>query len=220
MLKAIVTILLAAVCASASAQTITPNGLSPDGSSLGVKVPGRFYGPPITALPAGSPLASANTLYAMPFFIGSTSVLKNLSFNITSGNASAWNARVCVYYDNSGMPGSLVPGTDPGNIAIASGSVTGVQTSNLSSPVSLYGPAWYWVAFNADSASESLSSSSNTSSGIMTSTLMGAATPGTIFNLIDDSAVKATQTFGACPASFGAATINNAAHAPYVVMGF
>lgn len=204
--------------AVAVAQSVGP-GIQPDGTSM-PKQSGMFYGPTVNGTPAAAALSAANTLYAAPFFMGSTATAKTLTFNITTGNTAAWNARLCIYADNGGRPGALV--VDGGTVAIASGSVTGNQTATLpGGGTSLYGPAWYWLAFNADSASESLSSLNNyTNSAILSSSILGGPSSNSLFAPVTNAGVKVSQAFGACPSTFGAAANNAPGSMPYIVVGF
>lgn len=187
---------------------------------------GRFYGPSTpgsASAPANAAVGAANTLYAVPFFVPSGSApVKTLSFDIGTGNAAAWNARMCIYTDSGNWsPSSLVTNSDTGTIAIASGSVTGVQTSstlNGGSGVSLSGPAWYWLAFNASSNAESIFQSTGTGMGAQR--LFGDSVSSGIFNGVQNLGVSVAQTFGACPASFGAASVVRNAAVPYIVVGF
>lgn len=211
-----------AFVSGARAQNITPGPQVITPLSIpGGFVSGRFYGPLLANSPAGTALGAANRLYALPWFVPTgTFSPKSLSFDISTGNASAWNARMCVYADNgSGAPGALVPSADTGTIAIASGSVTGVQTGTLTG-VTVTGPAWYWVAFMADSASESLYSlNSGPTSNIIGTQLLGGDIAIRFFtNFV--SGVFAAQTFGACPATFPAASLGAGSATPYMVVGF
>ena len=208
---------------SAVAQPI-PSG-SPASSALlnGSNVAGRSYYPAIAAIATNTALGAANRLYATPVRVAPGSVLKSLSFNIGTGNAVAWNARMCVYADNgNGMPGSLVPNADTGTVAIGSGSVTGVQTATLNGSNGVPVSDWIWVAFMADSTAESLFSINGavTSVGALMTNLLGAASPASVFASTGTSGVYMAQTFGACPGSFGAITYNNGAATPFLVLGF
>lgn len=202
--------------------------LNPNGGSVGgvpvYNLPGAKRATsasigPVTAAPAGGALPSANEMFATPFKIDATSTLKTLSFDITSGNASAWNARMCVYADNgSGQPGSLI--ADSGTIAVGSGSLTGVQTSstlNSGSGVSL-APGWYWSVLMADNASESLMSISQAGS-LLISQMIGASSPTAALAGTFSTGWKVSQTFGACPNPFGTASLN-AGTIPVVAEGW
>lgn len=183
---------------------------------------GRFYGPFHTSTPSNTALAAANTLYAFPFFVPNTAVLKTLSFDIGTGNASAWNARMCIYTDSgSGSPASLVSSGDTGTIAIGSGSVTGVQTSstlNSGNGITLGGSTWYWIAFMADSNSESVFSLSG--GGLGANHIFGDSIAVGPYNGVANWGYSMSQTFGACPGSMSSATIARNTAIPFVEAGF
>lgn len=207
---------------SANAQPILPTATNGDAAALpGGRIAGRFYYPLTSASPTNAALPAANRLYAVPLFMTAASTMKTLSFDIGTGNAAAWNARMCVYADNgSGAPGSLV--VDSGTIAIGSGSVTGIQTATLAGGGTLIAPGWVWIAFMADSASESLFSYSASLAALSgpISSLIGNTSLANIFGGSAVNSVFMAQSFGACPAAFGAVTLNAAAVAPFIVAGF
>lgn len=189
-------------------------------STTGAFKSGRFYGPTTFSAPAGAAVASANTLYAVPFFVPATSVAKTMLFDITSGNAAAWNAEMCIYQDNGTFgPGALVPNADTGTVAIGSGSITGVQsgTLNSSNGVTLGGPAWYWLVFEASSASESIMQHSGIDA--YSEAMFGDSVNTGIFNGVGTFAYTMAQSFGACPATYAGA-INRNAVGPYIILGF
>lgn len=210
---------------AANAQPI-PSTASPGGGGLslnGPNTPGRFYFPMIAQVTTNGALGAANRLYASPIFVGPGSILKSLSFDIGTGNAAAWNARMCVYADNgSGLPGSLIPNGDTGTIAIGSGSVTGVQTATLNGSTGIPVSGWIWVAFVADSASESLFSYGGSLNVVTTlmSNMLGVASAAAVFNGTSTAGVFTALTFGACPGTFGAASYSNAAGIPFIAAGF
>lgn len=205
--------------AFAQSVSVVPTTISP-GQLNGPRPSGRFIGTALTAAPQAAAVASANRLMSSPVYINTTSTLATLSFNITTGNASAWNARMCVYADNgAGLPGALVTGSDTGVIAIGSGSVTGVQTSSALN-VALPGPGWYWPTFIADSASESVASISSTSGPALSMSLLGFDTIAHLYAPGSTTGAFAAQTFGACPSTYPAASYANNTNVPYVGMGF
>jgi hypothetical protein len=174
----------------------------------------------MVAGPSNTAVGAANTLYGIPFFVGSSSTLKTLSFDIGTGNAAAWHARMCVYADSgAGSPGALVTSADTGSISIASGSVTGVQTAtvNGATGVVLSGPAWYWLSFMADSASESVFSSAGTFSS---QRLLGDSVSVGIYNGVQNTGVSGAQTFGACPSTFPSPSVVRNVGVPYIEAGF
>lgn len=184
---------------------------------------GRFSGAAVTGLVTNTGLSGPNRLSAMPFYVGTTSLAKTLSFDIGTGNASAWNAEMCIYADTgAGLPGSLV--VDSGTVAVASGSVTGVQSASLNSGAgtSLPGPGWYWLAFMASSASESIYSSGNSADGPLgSSMLLGWSSVANAASGTTATGVYAAQTFGACPGTFSVSpTFADGTALPYVWVGF
>lgn len=218
---ALTALLLAAPCLGQTIGGGAPNPQSPLSLSSGF-VAGRFYSPVIGFAPANVALPAANRLFATPFFVPSGRyTIKTLSFDIGTGNASAWNARMCVYTDSAGAPAGLVPSGDTGTVAIGSGSVTGVQTGNVNGAtgVVVSGPAWYWLGFMADSASESLYSINNNQATILGGSLLGVDSSARLFTNVV-SGVYVAQSFGACPDPFGAITLNANAVTPFLVVGF
>ena len=204
----------------ALAQPLVPPGIPPDLTLPGPQAAGRFYGPVFTAALAATAVATANRLTAVPVYIRSGSVLKTLSINITTGNAAAWNARLCLYADSGhGLPGSLV--ADAGTIAVGSGSITGVQTATIAGGGVAVGGTWYWVAVNADSIAESLTTITNPSAGpIYSSRIMGWASLAAGVAGNPAIGVFAAQTFGACPAVFPAPSFGDNLAMPYIFMGY
>lgn len=202
------------------AQTVTPGPPSPDFSLPGSYPTGRYFGPAVVAAPTAAGVSLANRLMAAPMYMRSASLVKTLSFDITTGNAAAWNARMCVYADTgAGLPGALV--ADGGTIAVGSGSVTGVQTATLAGNGVVMGPGWYWSAFMADNNSENVSSIGNGAAGPITSSrLMGWSSPANAVAGTTATGVFAAQTFGACPATFPAPTYADNVALPYVWLGF
>jgi hypothetical protein len=224
-LRLIACVLALLAAGGAWGQTTTPPSQVPKSFALnGPNVPGRAYmSPIISAAPTGQALSAANRLFATPLYTGSGSVLKSLSFNISTGNAAAWNARMCVYADSgNGLPGALIPSGDTGTVAIGSGSVTGIQTATLNGSNGVGVSGWIWLAFMADNSGESLYGFANgigTQSGALTQ-LLGANSIGNWFSGTASNGVFMAQTFGACPGTFGAVTYNVGATMPAIVAGF
>lgn len=202
--------------------TVSP-GLATYSSAINVPfVAGRFYGPSMTTQGGAASLGSANRLYALPFFVPSTSTLKSLSFNITTGIAGAWNARVGVYTSGSnGLPDALVANSDT-LIAVAAGPTTGVQTGmvNGATGVSLSGSSWYWLAFVADTAGQALTSTTGVGMAPTTQGILGGATAAQVIGGSGTGGVYVAHVFAALPSTFGSATYNSNAAAPYVIAGF
>ncbi len=103
-------------------------------------VAGRYY---ISQVLTGSQSANlaqpaANTLIGQPFFVPVTATYTGIAIHVTTA-AALTEARLGIYNDNTGVPGSLV--LDAGTVATTS---TGAKEITISQ--SLSGPAWYWVA--------------------------------------------------------------------------
>ena len=206
----------------ASAQPLPPPSSGAADMTLpGANAAGRFYGPVVIGTGVvAQPVGAANRLMAQPVYMRAGSTLKNLSFNITTGNAAAWNARMCLYADSGqGLPGALV--SDAGTVAVASGSVTGLETATISGGGIVLGGGWYWEAFMADSAGESLSSSAANPSGLFTAShLLGWPSLAAVIANNYIAGVYAAQTFGACPTTFPGASFGDQIPIPYVIMGY
>lgn len=203
----------------ADAQQVTPGN-----PTIGTNLPtgfiaGRTYGPELNVAPANIAVGSANRLYLVPFYIPTASTIKNLNFNVGTGNASGWHAAMCVYSDTSSgsVSGSLVANGDTGSLSVAaSGTGNIAGTLNGSNGIAV-GAGWYWLGWMADSAAESVFSINQTSP--LTFSVLGGAGPSQIIASYI-SGVFIAQTFGACPATFSGVTYNNNAATPYVAVGF
>lgn len=112
-----------------------------------------------------------------------------------------------------------MPNGDTGTIAISSGSVVGVQTGNLNSSSGIVIQGWVWVAFMADTSGQSVYSA-NANTGYFGYQLLGTGGNNNIFIGNNVTGVKASQSFGACPATFPAVTYNTANPTPLVEIGF
>jgi len=199
---------------------VVVNGTGPHLDVPGPKVAGRFYASPISANAANSALSSANRLFAVPFFVGNRSTALTLSFDIGTGIAGAWNARMGIYADDgTGKPGALVANSDGGIIAVGSGTVTGVQTVTMNGATGVPLLGWYWLAFMADTTGQSLYSISN-SGALYTNTLIGHTSASNMFSGNQVTGYFAAQTFGAMPGTFPAPSILIASPNPYIAVGF
>lgn len=185
------------------------------------KVSGRFYGPLTTNQPVNTALGAANRHYALPFFNSHTATAIALVFNVGTGIVGAWNARCGIYTDLNGVPSTLVAGSDT-LIAVPGGSTTGAQTGSINSGtgVQLGGGAWYWLTFVANTSGQSLLSTTGPTATFLTQSLLGGATAMQAFAGNGTGGVFAALAFGALPASFGAATYNSNANAPFIAVGF
>jgi len=128
---------------------------------------------------------------------------------------------VCLYTASTatGLPQTLV--TDPGIIAIGSGSVTGPETGTVAGGGVAIGGAWYWTAFLADSNSESVTSYTGATGGALSSIRINGyaslafAIAGTV-----TVGVSGTQAFGSCPATFPSPAFADNTAIPYIFMGY
>lgn len=209
-------------CIVANAQPILPGSSGTTALLNGPNASGRSYFGNSNTTPSNQALGAANRLFATPLQVGAGSTLKSLSFDIGTGNAAAWNARMCVYADNgTGAPGALIANGDTGTIAIGSGSVTGVQTATLNGSSGIPVAGWIWLAFMADSSSESLLSwAAGFGVSALQTNLLGASSATNIFTGNATSGVFMAQTFGACPSNFGAVSYSNIAPTPMIVANF
>lgn len=184
---AILAIFVCLTTVGAIAQQIAPGSPVMDLSPTAANVSGRFYGP-VAPGPTSQAVAAANTLYAIPYFQPITSVAKNILFDVTASNASQWHARMCIYSDLNFSPNSLV--IDGGSITI-SAAATGVQTSSLNSGsgVSLSGGSWYWLAWVADSAAESVAQT-NGGGNAITQRQLGDSVNTGLFNQVQNAGVS------------------------------
>ena len=85
---------------------------------------------------------AANTLWALPFWVGKVTKFDTISFNITTSQASQ-NARAGIYNDTGNVyPGSLI--FDTGSISTAS---TGMKDTTITSSLQIFQPGLYWLAW-------------------------------------------------------------------------
>lgn len=220
-LGAIAALLWAIGAAQVEAQQIQSSGATTFAATMpGAKRAGRFYGPPETAVPANAAIPFINRLWMQPMFFGAASTVKTMAFDIGTGNAAAWNARICMYADNgAGIPGSLA--IDSGTVAIGAGSVVGVQTAAINGANGTLVPAgWYWVGMMADSVVPSLFSANNSNGYYITSLLTGWGSALNSFTNVAAAGYYMTQTFGACPGAFTVTGDNSNNAVPYIVLGF
>ena len=99
-------------------------------------VTGRAYGCPIGT--AGSTQSStANTLYAVPFFVGSTTTFTKIQIN--GSTVHTGNCEFGLYQNSGGQPGSKI--ADYGSVATAN-SIYGFTGQTIT----LQAGTWYWLA--------------------------------------------------------------------------
>jgi hypothetical protein len=98
-------------------------------------ITGRYYTSVGAAGGPGTP--SANDLYATPITIPNSGSYDRIAVNVTTNAAD--NARLGIYNDNNGSPGSLV--LDFGTVSLNTGGVREITISQA-----LAGPQQYWLA--------------------------------------------------------------------------
>ena len=146
-----------------------------------------------TALTTSGAVTSGR-MYAIPFFVPKTITLDRIGINVTT-LVSAGKARVGIYNDSNGEPGTLVSSTDVGELDTSG---TGVKSSTIN--VTLTGGSLYWLAVLFNNA---------------TNVIRAAPLADTISVLGLDSGlgtasytyVYVAQTYGALPSPFGTPTL-------------
>jgi hypothetical protein len=160
---------------------------------------GRYY----TALVSGAlsnAIGSANTLYCVPFFVGTTTTFTKMAGFVASN--AAVNLEFGVYDNVNGLPVNLVH--DCGSVAVGAGTgrreITG-RTITLS-------PGWYFLAIGL-SGSINLRTTPSSSSA----QLWNLGTQDTLVNVDAIQAYSAAWTFsaGALPSIFPAAVAQHGA---------
>lgn len=117
--------------------------LSQAASMMGGQLPmaaSRFYGLPYGQTPTTF-LTVTGTLYAYPFYIAATTLIKTVGIYTTTGQTGG-AAHAGLYNDNgAGYPGTLVANSDGGALLATSGAVSQTNTVSLTLPA-----GWYWLA--------------------------------------------------------------------------
>ena len=183
---------------------------------------GNYYRTPTSTAPAGAAIAVAGTLYATPIEIGNTSVVKTLSFNVTTASGSNWHVRMGIYRDSGFFtPVSLITDTATEEITVASG-FTGVKTSSVfagGAGVTLE-RGRYWLVFTADTTAASVSSVGGTAGAHPLGAMInGGSTLATMFTQQVGCYMAAARSYGALPEAFGGSTAYGLASFPCVVLG-
>lgn len=175
-------------------------------------IAGAFYdgttNGPFSRSLAQSAVAAIDTIYATPIYIQNTITTATFAIEVTAG--AAGNARVGLYSHNNatGLPGTLITGSDVGNydttnIAVVSNAVVLTLT-----------PGWYWTAL--------VFSATPTMKTYLTTTaprpIRFAA--NTTAGSVNAVAASASHTFAALPATMTSPAISStAAHMIRVVIG-
>jgi hypothetical protein len=103
-------------------------------------VPGGYYRSVVGTSTAGTNASGVNTLYVYPFYVGSDTTFSNIGVRFTNTTSSG-TMKFAIYRDSSGVPGSLVYGSDP--VTVSSGTTTDVSPDTF--PDLLLTAGWYWI---------------------------------------------------------------------------
>lgn len=177
-------------------------------------VSGLYYAP-ARNLTGGSAVA-ANILYAVPCFIHEAITIQALTLRTTAFVAAS-NAKLGIYANSGGRPGSLVVQTASPVATSANATVAGALTSNT-----LLQPGWYWLASLFSHTPSTLCILGNDQ---MFSEVIGSPTASETFasssaGTLGVTGVHGTATYaGGLPDPFGTATVR-AGGAVTPVVGF
>lgn len=120
-------------------------------------VVGRFYSNGFVTTTTTAAI-SANTLYAVPFYVPVSHTYPTINLSVTTG-VGGTSIRLGIYSDNAGYPGALV--IDAGTISSA-GVAVGTLTINQ-----LLSSGWYWLVGVGDGAPTVRAISSSFSFGML-----------------------------------------------------
>lgn len=198
---------------------INANYISANGPEVAPALPwvaARFYGLPRGCTPS-TLLTIASTIYAYPLYIPGNTAIKTISIDSTTGQTGG-ALHAGIYFDNGGIPGTLVPGSDSGALA-ATG--TAVATATYAAALNLT-PGWYWLATLATASgtyptvAALASAYTNEVNGEM-----GIDTAAHLFATSSQNSlgVTGTATYGALPATFPTPALNIATAIPMVGLG-
>lgn len=198
-----------------------PNNHSYSLEGSGVQA-GRFYTTPFTPAVAGQTQAAQSRLWAVPMYVGGQAVAKTLNVVITTGSTASWSTEACIYADTgNGLPGPLV--IDSGTITV-SANFTGITTYTIANGgVTLQGPAWFWLAFNSNSASPAVASAQNAAGGpLASSKLFGFSVASGVTSGTTAFGVYSPQSLASgCPLSYSSSPLYaDGIAVPLVVVGF
>ena len=84
----------------------------------------------------------ANTLYALPFYVGKTTSFDVLAVQVTAAGASS-NVRMGIYADD----GNLFPSTLINESVAISSATTGMKEHTIPTGNQSFSPGLYWLAF-------------------------------------------------------------------------
>lgn len=193
---------------TASGGVITAVGFAPSGAVFhpGFRS-GQYYGAMgITSFTATSVLTTGK-LYAIPFFVGSTTTFTKMGIFITGGVASS-HVELGVYTNTNGLPDALL--LDAGQVSSATSS-TFATITGLSLQLT---PGWYWLAMSPSANSIGIRGFGSTSQVLLWAT----GTADMSSDLGANISASWTYSTGNLPNPFGSTTQANAV-APYVVIG-
>ena len=131
-----------------------------------------------------------NRLYVAPYIPASTTTCSSLYINISSGVVASL-AKIVIYSDNNGVPGTKIYESASLNCA-----TTGIKTATTTQTFTA--GITYWIGIH--SSSNQGFQAAQLSSMIPLSMIVGTITASLCFT---------TSPFGTAPASFGAPTYNN-----------
>ncbi len=190
---------------SLSGGTLSASG----GGGLPLQLPirdGRYYTNPLMQYPTSDSFTWANWdgyMVAIPFVAVDTKTWTRIGVNISTSDAAAV-ARLGIYSDNNGAPGSLL--ADAGEISAAA---TGAVEATISQE--LAGGTWYWLAMLVSGSTAAAYGIDNSARTIP----LVAFVFGTGASLLDNNIGSyASQSYGALPASFPSPT--EYAEMPYI----
>jgi hypothetical protein len=189
--------------ASATYATIGSGGGSSIPPAYVPFVSGGFYKSP--GANGNGFVANQNSTYFGHFYVGATTSFDRIG--CTAGTlTSSGNARLGIYTDSGGKPGTLV--LDAGTVAYSTTNTAYLITINQSLT-----PGWYWLAFNAQSGTSQWFGSGGNQTSIQGVQRMGSTSVFT--SMI--SGYEQSSVTGAFPASASAAfTTSNGIPSAYL----
>jgi len=161
---------------------------------------GRFYGNLCETVTTTLAL-TANILYAMPFFVPTTTPYTSISIEVSTLKAGA-SIQLGIYRDSSGVPGALV--LDAGNVSAAA---TGLKTIVIAQTLT---PGWYWLVGLASDTPTVRACSIN-------SALRFLGSP-TGLDVVNHVGWSVAQAYGALPNPFTAGGALLVGNAPRVML--
>lgn len=162
-----------------------------------------YYHRPALTASTGNAITALNTMTFSPIYISQTTTLDRICFGTTTVTTGG-NARLGIYTDNGGKPGSLV--LDAGVIAYTTSSTSYEITISQ-----VLEPGWYWLGLVFTSGSTTLFGYTAYHPTSMSQRMQAVNTTATTVFW------ELTGVSGALPASAAAATIRaNAIPAVYV----